>query len=180
MKTTPLASAAIAAMLIGSAGPHSVIAQTPPKPAAAAVVVASEAQAVVESVDKQARQVLLHLPDSSLLTLHVPPNVTSIDQLQPGDHVAVRYVEAAVVHLAKTDAAVTAAPAPGAPGNGEIQGVRTVVGVNPSRGTITLADAGNHVETVATHDPSVASTLQPGDHVDVTYKEGVVISLTPV
>ncbi|HYZ63938.1 MAG TPA: hypothetical protein VE650_15935 [Acetobacteraceae bacterium] len=180
MNTRPLATAAIAAVLMSGAGAGSVFGQTPPTPQAAAVVVASDAQAVVESVDKQARHVLLHLPDNTLVTLKVPPEVKTIDQLKPGDHVAVRYLDAAVVHLNKTSAAATEQPALGTAGSGDIQGVRTVVGVNPSRGTLTLADAGNHVETVSTNDRSMLSSVRPGDRVDITYKEGVVISLTPV
>ena len=112
-----------------------------PKPQAAAVVVASEARAVVESIDKEANQVLLRLPENALLTLTVPPEVTSVDNLKPGDHVAVKYYDAIVIHLAKTGAAPTARSAPGTSRNGEVQGVRTVVGVDSSRGTVTLADA---------------------------------------
>ena len=96
-------------------------------PRPAAVVVASEARAVVESVDEQARQVLLHLPEDALLTLTVPPEIKSIDKLKPGDHVAVKYYDAAVIHLAKTDVAPTAKSAPGTTANGEVQGVKTVV-----------------------------------------------------
>jgi Cu/Ag efflux protein CusF len=180
MKARMIATAAIAAVLISSGAPRAVYGQTRPKPEAAAVVVASEARAVVESVDRQARQVLLHLPDDSLLTLTVPPEVKSIDQLKPGDHVAVRYLDARVIHLAKTNAASTEAPAPGTEANGEIQGVRTVVGVDPSRATVTLADAKNHIETLGVPDPSILKTLKPGDNVTVTYKQALIVSLNPV
>jgi Cu/Ag efflux protein CusF len=176
-KTTTLA---IAAVLMGSNAPHTLYGQTPPKPQAAAVFVASEARAVVESVDPQARQVLLHLPEDALLTLTVPPEIKSIDKLKPGDHVAVKYYDAAVIHLAKTDVAPTAKSAPGTTANGEVQGVRTVVGTDPSRNTVTLADAQNHVETLGLPDPSLLGTLKPGDRVDVTYKEAVDVSLEPV
>src|ERR1700710_1643143 len=81
MTPSKITTLAIAAVLVGSDAPHTLYGQTPPKPQAAAVVVASEARAVVESVDKQARQVLLHLPEDALLTLTVPPDVKSIDQL---------------------------------------------------------------------------------------------------
>jgi Cu/Ag efflux protein CusF len=176
-KTTTLA---IAAVLMASNAPHTLYGQTPPKPQAAAVFVASEARAVVESVDPQARQVLLHLPEDALLTLTVPAEIKSIDKLKPGDHVAVKYYDAAVIHLAKTDVAPTGKSAPGTTANGEVQGVRTVVGTDPSRNTVTLADAQNHVETLGLPDPSLLRTLKPGDRVDVTYKEAVDVSLEPV
>jgi hypothetical protein len=59
-----------------------------------------------------AGQVLLHLPEDTLLTLTFPPDVKSIDKLKPGDHVAVRNYDATVLHLAKTNAAATEKPAP--------------------------------------------------------------------
>ncbi|MEA2733032.1 MAG: hypothetical protein QOF70_7507 [Acetobacteraceae bacterium] len=180
MKASKITTFAIAAILVGGNAPRTVFGQTPPKPLAAAVVVASEAQAVVESVDKQARQVLLHLPEDALLTLDVPPEVRSIDKLKPGDHVAVKYYDATVIHLVKTDAAATGKSAPGTSANREIKGVRTVVAVDSSRGTITLADANNKVETLSVPDPTVLKTLKPGDHVDVTYREAIDVSLDPI
>jgi Cu/Ag efflux protein CusF len=179
MKTGMVITAAIGAVLIGSNAPHPSYSQTPPKPAAAAVVVASEARAVVESVDKTARQVLLHLPENTLLTLTVPPDVEAIDKLNPGDQVAVKYYDATVIHIAKTSAPATEMSAGGS-ANDEVQGVRTVVGVDPSRGTITLADAKNHVETLGLPDPMMLKTLKPGDNVDVTYKLAIDVSLEPV
>jgi hypothetical protein len=179
MKAIMISTAAIAAVLVSSGVVHPIYGETP-KPVAAAVVVASEARAVVESVDKQARQVLLHLPEDALLTLTVPPDVNSIDQLKPGDHVAVKYFDATVIHLVKTTAASTAKPALGTSASGEIKGVRTVVGIDPSRGTITLADANNQVETLGVPDPSMLATLKPGDNVDVIYKEAIDVSLEPV
>jgi hypothetical protein len=180
MKAITITTMAIATVLVSSSASQPIYGQTSPLPEAAAVVVASEARAVVESVDKQARQVLLHLPEDTLLTLTVPPAVKAIDKLRPGDQVAVRYYDATVIRLAKTNAPSTAKPAPGTSANGEIQGVRTVVGVDPSRGTVTLADAKNHVETLGIPDRSILQTLKPGDNVDVTYREAIDISLQPV
>jgi Cu/Ag efflux protein CusF len=180
MKAIMISTAAIAAVLVSSGVAHPIYGQTPPKPVAAAVIVASEARAVVESVDKQARQVLLHLPEDALLTLTVPPDVNSIDQLKPGDHVAVKYFDATLIHLVKSTAASTAKPALGTSASGEIKGVRTVVGIDSSRGTITLADARNQVETLGVPDRSMLATLKPGDNVDVIYKEAIDVSLEPV
>jgi hypothetical protein len=157
MKAIIISTAAIAGVLVSSGVAHPIYGQTPPKPVAAAVIVASEARAVVESVDKQARQVLLHLPED-----------------------AVKYFDATLIHLVKTTAASTAKPALGTSASGEIKGVRTVVGIDPSRGTITLADARNQVETLGVPDPSMLATLKPGDNVDVIYKEAIDVSLEPV
>ncbi len=101
-------------MLLGSDAPHTLY-LTPPKSRAAAVV--GKVRAVVESVDEPARQVLLHLAEDALLTLTVPPELKSIDKLEPSDHVTVKYHDAAVIHLAKTDPAPTAKSAPGTTAN---------------------------------------------------------------
>ena len=53
------------------------------------------------------------------------------------------------------------------------------MGVDQSRGTITLADSKNHVETLGMPDPSLLKTVKPGDHVDVTYREAIDVSLEP-
>jgi hypothetical protein len=153
--------------------------QQAPPPPAAAVIVAVDSRAVVESVDKQARQVLVHLPDDTLVTLNVPRQVKGIESLKPGDHVAVKYVDAAIIHLAKTQEKATAEPAAGEASKDQIHGVRTVVGINPSADTVTLADAKNHLLTLGVPDPSVLQSLHPGDNVDVAYREAVVISVEP-
>jgi Cu/Ag efflux protein CusF len=180
VQTKLIAALATTGILIGGDAPRPSYAQTPPKPETAGVVVVSEARAVVENVDPQARQVLLHLPDSSLVTLNVPPDIRSIDRLKPGDHVAVKYVDAVAINLANTKTASTAEPAPGPASAGDIRGVRTVVGVDPSRQTVTLADSENHTQTLGVHDQSMLKTLKPGDNIDVTYKEAVIISIEPV
>ncbi len=179
MQTKLIAAAAMIGVVIGGGALQPIFAQTPPKPEAAAVTVVSEARAVVENVDPPARQVLLHLPDSSLLTVNVPPDVMAIDRLKPGDHVAVRYIDAAVINLVKTKDASNAEPTPGTASQGEIRGIRTVVGVDPSRQTVTLANSQNHTQTLGVHDQSMLKSLKSGDNVNVTYKEAILISLVP-
>ena len=84
-----------------------------------------------------------------------------------------------MIHLAKTEASATGNAASGGPTKDQIQGVRTVVGVDQSRSTITLADARNHIETLNVPDRSMLRTVKPGDNVDVTYTEAIDISLEP-
>jgi hypothetical protein len=79
MKASMITSMTIATALISSGAPHVALGQTSSGPEAAAVIVASETHAVVENIDKQVRQVLLHLPEDTLLTLTVPPEVKTIE-----------------------------------------------------------------------------------------------------
>ncbi len=168
MQTKLIAVAAMTGVFISVGALRSICAQIPPKPEAATIAVVSEARAAVESVDPHARQVLLHLPDSSLVTLNVPPDIGTIDRLRSGDHVAVRYIDAAVIDIAKTNVASNSEPTPGPASKGEIRGVSTVVGVDPSHQTVTLVDSQNRTQTLGVHDQSMLNTLKPGDNIDVT------------
>ncbi|HYZ31746.1 MAG TPA: hypothetical protein VE684_05620 [Crenalkalicoccus sp.] len=168
----------------------------PPRPEAAGVFTIHEAAAVVESVDPQAGHVLLRLPDDTLVTLKVGPQVRNIAQLKPGDRVAARYTEAAVVRLARTGASSAAAsPQPGGtaagapagqPGpvtSGQVEERTTVRGIDRANNTVTFMGPDNVTRTTVARDPASTQALQTlnvGDPIDVTYVEGVAISLEPL
>ena len=83
-------------LLVGiQGGWHSAFSQSNPPAAAGPTIVAQEktTAAIVEDVDPQARHVLLHLPDDTLVTLKVGPHL-NLAEFKPGDHVTARYVEA--------------------------------------------------------------------------------------
>jgi hypothetical protein len=173
----------VAGLVLTSAGLHSAISQPAEvKPDVAGVFYTAEAAAVVEPVDQQARQVLLRLPDQSLVTLNVGPEVANLNQLKPGDHVVAKYIEAAAVRLASPGEGQKA-PASAPPTTGaQIHGVSKVVAVDQPRNTVSFAEQNNHVQTIVVHDPSIIAvlkTLKAGDPVDVTYTEGIALSLTP-
>ncbi len=180
------------ALILGSA--TALLAQTAPAkpvnvqpPPVRGIVYTAEATATVESADPQAHQILLRLPDNSLVTLSVGPEVKNLDQLRPGDHVMARYIEAEAVHLANPDGGQQAqapgnAGAPGASGN-QVHDVSKVQAVDPSRNTVSFADQKNKVQTIVIHDPSevaVLKTLHTGGPIDITYTQGFAVSLTPV
>lgn len=157
------------------------------QPDLAGVFYTAEAAAVVETVDPQARQVLLRLPDQSLVTLNAGPELRNLDQLKPGDHVLAKYIEAAAVRLTnpKGDHGTpgsTAAEAPATAGE-QIHSVSKVAAVDEPRHTLSFTGANNKVQTIVLHDPStvaVLKTLKTGDPVEITYTEGVAVSLTPL
>jgi hypothetical protein len=167
-----------------------------PQPEMAGVVQTLEAAATVESVDPQARQVLLHLPDDTLVTLRVGPQVRNVAQLKPGDRVAARYTEAVAVRLARSDGS-TAGPsmqpgetATGAPmgqptpvTGGQIEQRANVREIDRARNTVSFAGPDNATRTVTARDPGMVElvrTLNVGDPIDVVYVEGVAIGLEPV
>lgn len=150
------------------------------------VIRAADTLATIETVDPKARQVLVKLPDSTLVTLQVGPQVKNLDQLKPGDHVLAKYVEAKVVHLKKSaekptpvaKVTIGVAPPPGA----EVKAVTTIVGIDPARGTVALSGSDNQAETLTVPESEKADVkdLKVGDNVEVTYTKGVAISLDPV
>jgi hypothetical protein len=151
------------------------------QPSEAGVFYTVDAAATVETVDPQARQVLLRLPDDSLVTLTVGPDVRNVAQLKPGDHVRARYIEAAVARLASpaNEASQTALHSGS---GGQVQGVGNVVAVDRSRNTVSIQAPHNTVQTITVHDPAMQhllATLKVGDAVEVAYTEGVAISLDP-
>jgi hypothetical protein len=170
------------------ASPLSAVSQAAKvQPDVAGVFYTAEAAAVVETVDRQARQVLLRLPDQSLVTLDAGPELQNLDQLKPGDHVLAKYIEAAAVRLTNPKGGhgtpgSAAAEAPATAGE-QIHSVSKVVAVDEPRHTLSFTDANNKVQTIVLHDPStvaVLKTLKTGDPVEITYTEGVAVSLTPL
>jgi hypothetical protein len=173
--------------LVGlGASPKSAVSQ-PAKvqPNVAGVFYTAEAAAVVESVDPQARQILLRLPDQSLVTLNAGPELRNLDQLKPGDQVLAKYIEAAAVRLSNPTGdhgapASAAASAPATTGE-QIHNVSKVVAVDQPRNTLSFKDTNDKVQTIVLHDPStvaVLKTLRAGDPIDVTYTQGIAVSLT--
>ena len=62
---------------------------------------AEEVRATVETVDQQARTVLLRGPTGGLLTVHAGPEVRNLPQVKPGDQVVVRYTEAVAARIVR-------------------------------------------------------------------------------
>lgn len=56
-------------------------------------------QVAVEDVNPQTRKVLLRLPDDTLVTLKVGPDVKNLNQLKPGDHVNAVCIAAKLVGI---------------------------------------------------------------------------------
>jgi hypothetical protein len=175
-------------LLAGAAGLQSAFSQeSKAQPEIAGLFYTVEATATVETIDPQARQILLRLPDESLVTLNVGPETENLDRFKPGDHVVAKYIEAAAVRIAKPDgtggAATPASASTAATPGRQIHDRSTVLAVDKSRNTLSFAGSGNKVQTIVMHDPATIAflrTLTTGDPVEVTYTEGVVISLRPV
>lgn len=156
--------------------------QSAPPPASHGAVMTREmtTSAVVEDVDPQAHQVLLRLPDETLVTLKVNPRAVNLADLKPGDHVTARYVAARLIRINGTP------PHAGplqtiASGQGEaLHGGTTIVAVDPTGHTVSFVGPGNVVQTIHVAGNAMieaVTKLHGGDRADVAYAPAMVVSL---
>lgn len=194
----PMLPALLLAALL--AAPAGTLAQgsAPGQPAAPAAPIAAargmETVAVVESIDQRAREVLLRREDGTLYTLRASPQVRNLAQVKAGDRVLLRFVEAVAVGLAppgqagpprrEATAAVRAARGelPGA-ADAQVTSRRVkILNVDPGSGTVTFQEATKPPQTVVLRRPEMlefARTLKPGDEVNITYAEAMLVAVRP-
>jgi len=164
----------------------------PPAPVAAARGI--ETVAIVESVDQSAREVLLRREDNTLYTLRVSRAVRNLAQVKSGDRVVLRFVEAVGVAMAppgasgpsrrEANAAVRAARGE-LPGAAEAEVVTRrvkILSVDPGSGTVSFQEGTKPPQTVVLRRPDMlafARGLKPGDEVNISYAEAMLIAVTP-
>jgi len=189
-------AAAAAVMALGAAYAQKVpeptvtsVAATAPGEVGGARVI--EARAIVVGLDKQARIVDLKGPRGRIVTIEAGDEVKNFDQINLGDHVVVRYVQALTLSMAKADAPETAraeqtevarAPEgarPGVAAGHRVQAICVVTEVNKKTRTVTLrGPRGNYVDLVV-EDAKRLDKVKKGDKVNAVYTEAVALSVEP-
>jgi hypothetical protein len=169
------------------------LAQGAPPPAGAAVSRGVETTAIVESIDQRTRQVLLRREDGTMTSFRAGPEIRNLDQVVAGDRVRLRYVEAIAASLAppgqrgpaaSADAAAVRAARGERPGAGAVQVIRARVkftSFDAGSGRVSFVSANGVPQTAVLHSPQMmdfARTLKPGDEVNVSYAEAVVVDVT--
>src|SRR5215210_2823110 len=185
MRVTPFSSMTFGLVLLAAAAATVRVAAAQPS----VVLGAEEARATVETVDQQARTVLLRGPTGALLTVHAGPEVRNLPQVKPGDQVVVRYAEAVAARIvrpgdpAPESTTSVARAAPGErPAGVVVENVRERVrieGVNPANGTVAFIGPDRVPRTVAVRQPAMQDflrTLKAGDEVELTFTEAVALS----
>ena len=169
-------------LLVGiQGGWHSAFSQSNPPAAAGPTIVAQEktTAAIVEDVDPQARHVLLHLPDDTLVTLKVGPHL-NLAEFKPGDHVTARYVEARLLGVNETASASGPIQKMSAASDNTVRGLTTIVSVDPAKHRVSFVGPNNVVETIDVAGDAMIKTvtkLKPGDKADVAYTPAVALNL---
>ena len=180
------------------AAPLAAVAQSAPQ----AAVVTSQApgkigeadaiqlQGKVKSINKKTREVTLVGPQGNQMVIPAGEEVKNFDQIRIGDLVTLTYVQALVVELKavenngireRVESVNKVAAKPGEKPAGMIEKtirvVANVVAVNPKAQTVTLRGAKRTVE-LAVKDPAMLKDVAVGNQVEVTYVEGVALSVT--
>lgn len=184
--------AAAGALTIGAAA----VAAAPAQAAAKPTIVAETTKlvAVVESVDRTTRQILLSGPDGGLLTLVAGPKMENFAQIKSGDRLYLTFRKAVAVAVTPADkplaqpAGLTGAhlaargQMPGAAGFVAVSVEVQIDAIDRRAHTVTFTNAAGEQKTVAVQDAALqhfASKLKPGQHVRLDMMQSVSIKLKP-
>ena len=175
--------AIVAAFAINASAQTGVVKSEPGK---ASVENTVDITATIIAIDKTTRDITLKGPKGNWVVITAGPEIKNFDQMNVGDKVHARYVEALVLELKKgTDMAVTrtdestgAGAKPGAQPHGiagrRITVVADVVGVNASKQTVTLQGPQLTAE-VKVADPEQFKRIKKGDQVVATYTQALAM-----
>jgi Cu/Ag efflux protein CusF len=147
------------------------------------------ATATIKAIDPATRSVTLRAENGDEDTFTVGPEVTRFDQLKVGDVIKATYYESLVFQVRKPGAASAAAGAVGAAGRledkpGGAVGTQqtttvTVKAFDMSVPSITVVTADGRTLTRKIADKKNLEGVSPGDRIDVTYTQALVISAEP-
>ncbi|HEY0938632.1 MAG TPA: hypothetical protein VGE08_00925 [Steroidobacter sp.] len=154
----------------------------------------TKTSATVESVDQDARSLVLRNSEGDRTLLVVGPEVRNFEQIEPGDRVSATYREAILAEVLpkgseSSEPRASVAKSRAAPGERPAAAVGATVStdvviesVDQSFDTVTFKRPDGIVRTVAVEDPKASQfihNLNPGDEVRVTYTEATAIAVTP-
>lgn len=148
----------------------------------AVVATTKTTTAVVEDVDPQARQILLRLPDATLLTLKVGPQVKGLSELKPGDHIRTEYIQARLLGINPNEQRGALQTITNGP-KGISRGNTTVVAVGPDDHMVSFVGPGNVVQTIHVAGNAMiqaVTKLEPGDRAEVAYLPAEAVALRRV
>jgi hypothetical protein len=166
--------------------------QTTPSPAASprpgiVIVDAAEITARVDAVDQAKRLLTVTGPRGNTVTLKVGPDVRNFDQVQAGDKLTVRYLDAVALVVRKpgeapsaTEAAAVAVAPKGQKPAGlmveTVEATGTVEAVDYGKRTVTLKGPEGRSRTIKV-DPSVKrlQEIKKGDQIVARHTEGLAI-----
>lgn len=157
-----------------------------PTPVSAAATATLTAK--ITAIDRTNRTITLQDDQGNVRDFQVGPNVKRFDQLKVGDTVTFTYQESVALAIVKAAASMPMASStpvitsyPGSKPGGEITQTQTttvtVQSIDQSKPSITVKTQDGRVITFAVQDPKNLNGLKPGDIVQVTYRQALVITV---
>lgn len=172
-------------MLAGAALSTTAVSASAPQPVTSTRE--TVAQAIVEDVDRLDRSVSFRTPEGLLSEVHVPPELGSLDDLQHGDRVTVRFIESVVVRIdpaaRPTLPEDTTAEAQARETSRDPHVVQqltvtvTIDSVDAQTGTVVYHKADNMKILRAVADRRLLDGLKAGDRVVITYTKARAVSV---
>ncbi len=156
------------------------------EPGKASVENTIDVTATIIAIDRTTRDITLRGPKGNSVVVTAGPEVKNFDQMNVGDTVHARYIEALVLELkrgsdlaiTRTEEASAAGAAPGAQPHGvagrRITVVADVVAVNRATQTVTLKGPQLTVEMKVTN-PDQFKRIKKGDQVYATYTQALAM-----
>jgi hypothetical protein len=157
----------------------------------AGVVVAGTVETIVTvvDVDREARVVTVMGPKGGLTAINVPPEAQNLDQVQPGAHFKVEYLQSVVLALSKGAGSATTsesksvrlAPKGGTPG-GSIVHTREINAVvekiDRDNRTVTVRGTeGGPLDLQIDEAVKAFDQIETGDIITVQYTEGLAMRM---
>jgi hypothetical protein len=147
------------------------------------------ATATIRRVDAPNRFVVLRGDDGADVGVFAPPEFTRFDELRVGDHVTITYYQSTVYQLKHPHAPAPAvseaigavesdSPLPGATFSHQTTERVTVKAVDRKAALITVAGADGRRISRHVHNPTDLDRVKTGDHIDITYTEALLASIT--
>jgi Cu/Ag efflux protein CusF len=162
-------------------------AQTPTMAPQGAMATIQNTETIV-GIDKATREVTLKDAQGNLETYQAGPGVKRFDALKVGDQVTFTYKAAYAYSIAKpgeTAPAMAASPtvsyAPGEKPGGAVSQVRTTIvtvqSINENKPSVTVKTQDGRVQELAVQDKRNLANLKPGDVVQITYAEAIIVTV---
>jgi Cu/Ag efflux protein CusF len=144
--------------------------------------------ATIEAIDKANRTVTLKGAKGPSTEINVPDQMEGFNSLKVGDQVTATYLQAVALNIRKPgDPAPSAAPAtttvrkegkPGSETRRQQTFTVTVQAIAPKGSSVTVKGPQGREVTLAVSDPAQVQNLKPGDTVDVTYYESLLVKVS--
>lgn len=145
--------------------------------------------AVIKKIDAQNRFVLLRGDDGEEVGVFAPPELPRFNELRVGDRVTITYYESTVYQLKgrhtprpavseQVTGTESASRLPGATLSHQVTERVTVKAVDRKAASITVVGSSGQTVTRHVDDPSHLDGVKPGDHIDITYTQAVLATVT--